>query len=144
MANDLDEKMASQFQGNFLDASDIMALKQAKVTIETVVPPNTEKDSTGKMIDKAILSFVNRPKRLILNKTNAKIIKMSHGQPSEWAGKQITLTVRWLDKAFGQTNVPVIRVVPPDGVSMTFGMRKKYGAAESYSKPRSAGDEGGA
>jgi len=133
MATNLDESMRSQFEGNFLDASDIMASGDITLTIAGVVGPSAEKDAKGKEIDKAIVSFVGAKKRLILNKTNAKVIAMAHGtKASQWAGKQITLTVRWLEKAFGQFNVPVIRVVPPADKALTFGMRQKYGAAGPF------------
>ena len=130
MTTSLDEAMASQFSGNFLDATDLPKGRNVTVTIEEVVAPNVErdKDGKGKLINKAILKFTGKQKRLILNKTNAKIIKMAHGEPSQWVGKKITLTVRLLDEAFGQQNLPVIRVVPPANTNMTFSMRKKYGA----------------
>ena len=141
MTTSLDEAMASQFSGNFLDASDLPKGKTVVVTISDVVAPNVERDATKKMIDKAILSFSGKQKRLILNKTNAKIIKMSHGEPSNWVGQKITLTVRLLAEAFGQKNVPVIRVVPPPGTNMTFGMRKKYGAEMVTDKVREPGED---
>jgi hypothetical protein len=135
MQADLDERMASQFEGNFLDAADLMASGTKTVTISDVSPPGAERDSTRKVIDKPIVSFEKTAKRLILNKTNAKVIAMAHGKKaSQWIGKKITLTVRWLDKAFGETNVPVIRVVPPAGKELTFGMRKRYGAERSFGK----------
>lgn len=137
--SNVDEAMASQFSGNFLDASDLPKGKTVTVTISDLVPPNVERDSAKKLIDKAILSFAGKQKRLILNKTNAKIIKMAHGEPSKWIGQQINLTVRILKEAFGQSNVPVIRVVPPSGVNLTFGMRKKYGA-EVPPEPREPGE----
>ena len=142
MSNELDERMASQFEGAFLDASDIMGLgKNITLTICEVVPPNTEKDATKKMIDKPILQFEKAKKRLILNKTNAKVISMAHGnKASQWTGKSITLTVRWLREAFGQSNVPVIRVVPPEGTALTFGMRKKYGSEKPFAPNREPGE----
>jgi hypothetical protein len=132
MNSDIDKQMESQFSGNFLDASDILNSGDITVTICDVVGPNIERDATKKVIDKAIVAFSGAKKRLILNKTNAKIIRMHHGNPSEWSGKKITLTVRWLEKAFGQLNVPVIRVVPPSDKPMTFGMRQKFGAETSF------------
>jgi len=133
MGTELDEAMASQFTGNFLDASDLMASGNITLTISDVVAPNVEKDSTGKTINKPILSFQGAKKRLILNKTNAKVISMAHSKKaSEWTGKKITLTVRWLESAFGQKNVPVIRVVPPEGTALTFGMRQKYGREQPF------------
>ena len=138
MQANIDEAMASQFQGAFLDASDLMASGNITLAISDVVAPNAEKDATGKSIDKAIVSFSGAKKRLILNKTNAKVIAMAHGKkPSAWIGQKITLTVRWLEKAFGQSNVPVIRVVPPEGTALTFGMRTKYGREQPYAKPES-------
>jgi hypothetical protein len=99
------------------------------LTIIDVVAPNIEKDSGGKLINKPIISFKGAKKRLILNKINQKIIAMAYGtKPSLWADKKITLTVRILASAFGQVNVPVVRIVPPDGIALTFGMRKHYGA----------------
>ena len=129
----LDEAMASQFTGNFLDASDLMASGNITLEISDVVAPNAEKDAAGKVINKAIVAFKGAKKRLILNKTNAKVIAMAHGKKaSEWTGKKLTLTVRFLETAFGQKNVPVIRVVPPEGTSLTFGMRSKYGREMPY------------
>ena len=129
----LDEQMASQFTGNFLDASDLMANGNITLEISEVVAPNAEKDAAGKQINKAIVAFKGAKKRLILNKTNAKVIAMAHSKKaSEWVGKKITLTVRFLETAFGQKNVPVIRVVPPEGTSLTFGMRSKYGREAPY------------
>lgn len=124
--------MRSAFEGDFLDATDIPA---AGITlpIAAIVPPNTERDKTGKNIDKSILAFKGAKKRLILNKTNLKIIALMYGKKaSEWIGKDVTLTVRYLEKAFGQKNVPVIRIVPDDSHPMTFGMRKNYGAAQPF------------
>lgn len=131
-AKDLDDAMRQQFEGNFLDALDVPP-NGITVEISEVTAPKAEKDNTGKVIDKAILSFKGAKKRLILNKVNSKIIALQHGKKaSEWVGKQITLTVRYLEKAFGQRNVPVIRIKPDDSHPMTFGMRKNYGAEQPY------------
>jgi len=128
----IDDAMRSMFEGNFLDASDIKSSGDFTVTIESVTAPGADKDATGKTIDKPILAFAKAKKRLIVNRTNAKILAMQLGKKaSEWAGKQITLTVRYLDKAFGQRNVPVIRV-KADPSQLTFGMRKNYGSPTPY------------
>lgn len=137
MQANIDEQMADQFQGNFLDASDLMASGNITLTISDVSAPGEERDGTDKVIDKAIIAFKGAKKRLILNKTNAKIIAMAHGKkPSLWPGKTITLTVRWLAKAFKQTNIPVIRVVPAEGTALTFGMRAKYGTEKPLGSQR--------
>ncbi len=143
MANDVNKQMECQFAGNFLDASDLPKGKTVTVTISELVPPNVERDQDGKgkLINKAIISFSGKQKRLILNKTNAKIIKMICGEPSQWVGQQIALSVRLLPEAFGQKDVPVIRVVPPTGTNLTFGMRKKYGLEIPPDKKREPGKD---
>lgn len=143
MTSNIDEAMASQFEGNFLDATDLMKGEIA-VEIVEVVAPNTERDKGGKgrPIDKAIVAFKGCKKRLVLNKHNAKIIAMYHGKkPSLWPGKKITLYHRWLKEAFGLPNVPVVRVVPPEGMDLPAGMRKNHGSATPFNKQREAGDE---
>jgi hypothetical protein len=125
--------MREAFTGNFLDSSDLMGKGNVTVTISDVVPPGVEKDAAKKTIDKPIIAFEKTSKRLVLGKVNMKILKMQHGdKASEWIGKKITLCVRYLEKAFGQTNVPTIRLVPDADKPMTFGMRKNYGAEHPY------------
>lgn len=125
---ELDDAMAGQFQGNFLDANDLIARGNITVTIEDVVPPNLERDACKKLIDKPILSFKSAKKRLILNKTNSKIISLIYGvKASAWIGQPITLTVRVIESAFGQKNLPVVRVVPPNESLLSFKMRSNYG-----------------
>lgn len=122
-----------RFEGNFLDANDIRASGDITLEIAAAVPPNTERDAQKKNIDKWIVAFKGAKKRLILNTINSKIIVQQHGDKSrEWVGKKITLTVRWLEKAFGQRNLPVVRVVPRSESDMTFGMRRNYGADKPF------------
>lgn len=131
----IDRDMADVFQGNFMDASDIMGKGNVTVIIADVVAPKAEKDATGKLIDRAIIAFKSATKRLIANKTNLKIIASMYGnKPSEWVGKPVTLGVRYLEKAFGQANVPTVRVIPPADKPLTFGMRKHFGSETPFSR----------
>lgn len=126
-----------RFEGNFLDANDVRATGDISLEIAAATPPNTERDSQKKLIDKWIVAFKGAKKRLILNNINAKIIVQLHGDKSKaWVGKRITLTTRWLEKAFGQRNVPVIRVVPASEGDLTFGMRKNYGSPRPFEETR--------
>lgn len=132
---DLDAEMRSAFEGNFIDATDLGG-KDLTVTIDGIVAPKKEKDATGKLIDKTIISFKGAKKRMIANKTNVKILAMLFGnKASDWLGKPVTLTTRYLAEAFGQRNVPVVRV-KCDTDKLTFGMRKKYGTAAPNSEGR--------
>jgi len=118
-----------------MDASDIMGKGAVTVTITDVVAPNIEKDGTGKTINKAIVAFKGATKRLIMNKTNCKVIALMYGnKPSEWVGKQVTLGVRYLEKAFGQFNVPTVRVIPPPDKPLTFGMRRNFGSETPFNR----------
>lgn len=132
----IDEEMRDVFVGNFMDSSDIMEKGLVTVKISDVVAPNKEKDGSGKIINKPILSFEKSTKRFIANKTNCKVIAMMYGKkPSLWIGQSITLGVRYLEKAFGQTNVPTVRVIPPDDKPLTFGMRRNFGSDKPFVKP---------
>lgn len=132
-ADDLDVQMA-RFEGNFIESADLMQ-KQATLTIEGVVPPMVEKDKNGqgKPIDKAIISFRGTTKRLIVGKTNERIIKAIHGKKaSGWIGKQIKIGVRFLREAFGEKNVPTVRVIPPPEIPLPMAARKFFGAESPY------------
>jgi hypothetical protein len=122
----LDAAMA-RFEGHFVESADLMS-KQVTLTIAGVVPPNTEADAKKKLINRPILSFNKTSKRLILGKTNERIIRAIHGpKASGWLGKAITLSVRYLPEAFGEKNVPTVRVVPPVGIPLPMNCRKHYG-----------------
>jgi hypothetical protein len=125
----VDDQVRAAFTGDFLDATDIPP-EGFTIEIAGVVGPGTERDSSNKVIDRTIISLKGAKKRLIANKTNLKIIALKYGKKaSDWIGKTITLTVRYVN-AFGEKNVPVIRIVPSDEHPMTFGMRKHYGKAK--------------
>jgi len=143
MEADIDQKMAARFEGAFLDAFDIMAAKKdVTVTISNLVAPGVERDAKKRVIDKAILSFTGASKRLILTKLNEKIVYALHGKaPSKWIGKSITLTVCYLEEAFGEPNVPAIRVVPPPDMPLTFSMRKHYGSPTPWPPKRKNKDQ---
>lgn len=111
-------KMEERYEGQFLDALDLPEGVEVPVTIEKVVDPFVEKDSTGKVIKSAILSFKGKVKRLIINKTNYKNLKAMFGrEPKNWIGKSIKLQRRYLDAGhgFGVNNTLAIRIIPPIG-----------------------------
>lgn len=130
-SGDLDLRMKAAFDGNFIAAPDIPA-EGVELTIAGIVPPNEEKDASGKIIDKPIISFAKAKKRFIVNATNFNAIRMLHGQKvSEWIGKKVFLTVRYLEKIAKEKNVPVVRIRAPRE-KMTLGMRKWYGSEKPF------------
>ena len=104
-------KVTDAFKGNYIDALCVTG-KDATLTIASVTPPNEEKASDGKVIDRPIIRFEETDKGLIINKTNAKTIGLAHGnEMDDWTGKKITLFATTTD-AFGKKNVPCVRVRP--------------------------------
>jgi hypothetical protein len=131
----LDAAMA-KFEGDFVEAADLMQ-RSVTLTISGVVPPNVEKDrgGKGKLIDKPIFSFEKAAKRFICGKTNRRIIQAIHGKKaSQWIGKTVTLGVRYLKEAFGEKNVPTVRVLPPPGVPIPMSARKFFGSEHPHTE----------
>lgn len=125
-----------RYEGNFIESADMMTVPPVRLTIESVAAPNTKKDATGKLIKQPIIGFKETPKQFVCGKTNIRCIKADHGaKPDAWVGKQIVLTVRYLREAFGEKNVPTLRVIPANPVPM--GARKFMG----YEKPLNKDNE---
>lgn len=127
------DKFAERYEGNFLEAADIPEGAEAKVEIAAVVPPDSEKDKAGKVIKKAIVQFHGRNKRLVLGKTNYRVLKMLFGaQPEQWVGKEVVLQRRYLDAAhgFGVHNEMCLRILPPIGTPIPKNVRDYLGTRE--------------
>ena len=102
-------KVGDMFGGTFLKASDLKG-KLVTVTIsdifEGLVPDNNAPE--GKCM-KWLVAFEKKEKQLVLNKTNANMIALQHGDEIEaWVGKQIKLYEAQVD--FKGDIVPAIRV----------------------------------
>lgn len=122
--------MEKKIEPGFLYAEDLIAggkFHDAVVEIESVAAPNTTKASDGRAVDKWVLSFKGKDKRLVLCKTNVSILKFVTGeQPGDgWVGKSIRLQARIVD-AFG-SETTAIRVVPPVGVSIRKKLIERLG-----------------
>lgn len=130
--DDIDTKMA-KYEGNFLESSDLMHSPPVTVVIADVKPPNTEKSADGRKIDKPILVFEKATKWFVCGKTNIRILKAWHGKkPSSWIGRQVTIGVRYLKAAFGESNVPTLRIIPPNTVPLPMSARKWFGRETPY------------
>lgn len=107
-------KVTEAFKGNFIEALHLAGLPKGKtLTIKSVADPGTVKSADKKVIDRPILYFEETDKGLILNKTNARTIGLRHGnEMNEWTGKTVTLFGTVCD-AFGEKNVPCVRVRVP-------------------------------
>jgi hypothetical protein len=124
-------KMAEQYEGHFLCGMDLE--KPVEVEISDIAQPGTEKDSAGKPIKEAILSFKGAKKRFILNKVNWRVIAAIHGKDeTQWIGKKITLACRYLKEFMGYQNVQCTRVIPPKGTAVPMSVVKFMGKADPY------------
>lgn len=120
-----------KFTGDFLESADLMQAGKVKVVIEAVIPPGTEKSADGRVIDKPILKFQGSGKRMVCGKTNIRNIKADYGgKVAEWVGKEITLQVRYLERAFGEQNVPTLRIIPTSPIP--FASRKHMGKEQPW------------
>jgi hypothetical protein len=119
------------FGDSFLYADDLVRdgkWIQATLTIKGVVPPNAIVGDNGKTIDKVCLTFEKTPKILALCTTNERLCRLNcgSGQSENWVGKSLTIYPSLID-AFGEKDVPCIRVRLPKTIPVPFGTRKHMG-----------------
>jgi hypothetical protein len=95
--------------------------------IASISEAGTERDASGKTVGSEVLHFVKAKKGLVLGKTNGRILRLLLGKDTaKWVGARVTLTVRFIN-AFSERDIPTIRVTPPDGLPLPFGVRKWMG-----------------
>jgi len=116
----------------YLKAEDLAkgnVFKEFDLVIAEVFDAGQAKSADGTPIDKPILVFKNAKKRLILSKTNRRLMNYATGSdvPADWIGKTIRLRVCVLEKCLGQTNVAAIRLALPDTGVKPFIPKKDYG-----------------
>lgn len=120
------------YQSNYLTAADLQG-KEPTVTITQV--------EIAKMNDgqaKLCIYVNNKPKGIVLNKTNARAIAALYGdEDSRWIGKKVKLVVVWTD--FQGKPVQAIRVIPPKGDELSQGFASQAPAAPP---PKSEDDFG--
>lgn len=127
------DRECARFEGEYVESADLMGGAPVTLVVKDVIPPNTEKSADGRLVDKPIIVFEGARKRFVMGKTNERIVKAMHGRkPSQWIGKSVTLGVRYLKSAFGENNVPTVRVIPPAGVAIPFAARKHYGSDKPW------------
>lgn len=96
------------YPSKYLSAADL----QGKEPTVTITQLTMEKMTDGQ--NKPCIFVNNRPKGIILNKTNAMSIASMYGKHTDgWIGKKIKLVKVWTD--FQGKPVEAIRIVPPSG-----------------------------
>lgn len=124
------EELRLELGGSYLFAEDFIdggIYKQYSLTIKAVFGPNTIDTQDRKKIPKPVLEFENASKRLVLNSTNQRLMRILMGTPKtgEWKGKKITLYVAGDVPAFGKLTTALRVRVPADRVP--YGLRKHLG-----------------
>ena len=95
----------------YLYAEDLRG-KRTVVEIDVCAPRESHIRDGGESEDKATLYFSGRKKRLILNKTNAKLLYRVLGAPhTKWAGQSIEIFPAVVTTKDGPT--PAIRMADP-------------------------------
>jgi hypothetical protein len=103
---ELDMNIFSSAMFEYLSA-EMLGNKTASLTIKDVFEDEIA-GPRGKQ-DKIMISFVERPKKLILNKTNARAIASALGPETDaWKGATLTLAVE--NVKVGPNNIPSVRV----------------------------------
>lgn len=145
----LDER----YEGNFLEGLDLPESAVVTAVIMSVTQPGSDKDASGKLIDKAIIEFdpdkwscrydkkydgaktqprpIVKQKRLIVGKNSYLALKAMYGSDdTEWLGEPVTLQRRYLEasKAFGKHNTPCVRIIVPDGTPVSKTYRDYVGS----------------
>ena len=95
--------------------------REFEVVVKEVIAPNTVKSADGKLITKGIIVVGNRNKRLVLGKTNERLMVCAMGTSStkQWIGKKVKLypvSGSW----FGQDDVCAIRISLPKGATKPY------------------------
>lgn len=113
-------KVSDVLPSEYLEAANLGG-RDCRVTIDRVEDRHSGKGTDGKPINKPLLHFQGKKKGMILNKTNAKVIRDKVGLGDEmqsWVGREITIYPTTCD-AFGEKNKPCIRVRPmPAGINL--------------------------
>lgn len=95
------------FPNDYIAAHDLRGKDVAK-TIKAVTVENLRM-SGGRSEKKPIVLFSDTPKKLVLNKTNAKLIAAQHGTDTDkWPGKRVTLYPT--TTLFGTATVDCVRI----------------------------------
>ncbi len=98
-------KLSEAFPSNYLKSDDLQG-RQIPVVIATA-----EREKVGDDM-RLVLSFQNKKKTMICNKTNAKRIAFLYGEETDdWVGKEITIVAEMVE--FKGETVMGLRVKPP-------------------------------
>lgn len=119
------------YPSKYLSASDLQG-KEPTVTITQI---SMEKMTDGQT--KPCVFINNKPKGIVLNKTNAMAIANMYGKETDnWIGKKIKLVKVWTD--FQGKPVEAIRIVQPGAEVM-----REFGPAPQQSAPPPIDDDFG-
>lgn len=113
------------YQSNYLTAAD---LKGQEPTV-TITQVEIAKMNDGAM--KICLYVNNKPKGIVLNKTNARAVATLYGDESDkWVGRKLKLVTVWTD--YQGKPVQAIRVIPPAGDELS--MAAQAPPAQSFKR----------
>ena len=123
--------MKTDLGPQFLYADDLLKdgkWVEVKLTITRHVPGGTLTGADKSVVEHDAIGFEGTDKLLVLNKTNSRLLKIATGssKPAGWIGKTVAVFPVSIN-AFGQQNLPCIRIRVKDGQPVPFGVRKFMG-----------------
>jgi hypothetical protein len=131
MSDDVIEDLKIERDSRFLYAEDFRVgeeWKQFTLTIAKVHGRGEFQSADKKTLDGYSLSFGATDKVFVLNATNQSLLTAQYGgNAKDWIGKPVTLYPVELTQAFGQRNVPALRVRVASDTLVPFGARKHMG-----------------
>lgn len=115
----------------FLYADDLLkdgVFREVTLKISEIHQPGTLFSADKKPVEKIALGFTGTDKKLVLNNTNERLVRMATGSTKSdgWTGHKVTLypvSGNW----FGEKNVPAIRIRTPEGMPVQMAVRKQLG-----------------
>jgi len=120
-----------KYEGDYLEALDLD--KPYSLVVAEVIRGGTEKDKSKKLITEAMLRFEKATKRLILNRTNYRVMVALFGNDRDkWKGQKVTVSKRYLKECFGKRNVLCVRILPPVGTALPMSVHNWMGRDHAY------------
>ena len=130
----MSEAFEERYEGEFLEGLDIAEGEILQVTVSAVFDPGTQKDAGGKKIKEAVLAFSAHRKKLVMCKTNVRVLWAIIGKDeTSWLGWKIPLKRRYYPYCFKKQNEMCIRVIPPVGTVLPGKVVRHLGRASKWS-----------
>lgn len=131
--------------GNYLGSHDLLIdgqFRTVELTICGYEPQMTVKRADGQLINKPILSFKGKSKKLILNKTNEGALHFTIGdnRVESLMGRKIRVQARMFKGMGGNIQIG-LRIIPPKGIMLPSKLIERIGVPAEWGGVSQSGQE---